>query len=76
MTAPIREGYHRTGILRTKINMTTAFTIFAKNNKRITFDICIDPFYSEKHMKYLKKVVEEIKSEKSEPLSGCSEKII
>lgn len=50
------------------LSMTTAFTIFAKKmtrEKRIPFDVCIDPFYSERHMEYLKKVVEEIESGKA-----------
>ena len=35
------------------MNMTTAFTIFAKKmsrEQRIPFDVSIDPFYSEKNM--------------------------
>lgn len=35
------------------INMTTAFTIFAKKvarEKRIPFDLSIDPFYSQSNM--------------------------
>lgn len=36
------------------MNMTTAFTIFAKKmsrEKRIPFDVSIEPFYSESNMK-------------------------
>ena len=47
--------------------MTTAFTIFAKKmtrEKRIPFDVSVDPFYSESNMTYLKKVVEDIESGK------------
>jgi len=36
------------------MNMTTAFTIFAKKmsrEKRIPFEVSIDPFYSESNMK-------------------------
>ena len=48
--------------------MTTAFTIFAKKmtrEKRIPFDVSVDPFYSESNMTYLKKVVEDMESGKA-----------
>lgn len=47
------------------LSMTAAFTIFAKKmtrEKRIPFDVSVDPFYSESNMTYLKKVVEDIES--------------
>ena len=50
------------------LSMTTAFTIFAKKmtrEKRIPFDVSVDPFYSESSMAYLKKVVEDIESGKA-----------
>ncbi|MBD5531294.1 MAG: type II toxin-antitoxin system RelB/DinJ family antitoxin [Lachnospiraceae bacterium] len=50
------------------LSMTTAFTIFAKKmtrEKRIPFDVSLDPFYSESNMSYLKKVVDDIESGKS-----------
>ena len=50
------------------MNMTTAFTIFAKKmtrEKRIPFDVSVDPFYSDANMNYLKKVISEIDSGKS-----------
>ena len=49
------------------LSMTTAFTIFAKKmtrEKRIPFEVSVDPFYSESNMAYLKKVVEDIESGK------------
>ena len=49
------------------MSMTTAFTIFAKKvcrEKRIPFDISIDPFYSENNISYLKKLVKDIASGK------------
>ena len=49
------------------LSMTTAFTIFAKKmtrEKRIPFDVSVDPFYSESNMAYLKKVVGDIESGK------------
>lgn len=50
------------------LSMTTAFTIFAKKmtrEKRIPFEVSLDPFYSEGNMKYLKQVVEDIESGKA-----------
>ncbi len=50
------------------MSMSTAFTIFAKKmrrEKRIPFDVSIDPFYSEANMAYLKKVMSEIDSGKA-----------
>lgn len=50
------------------LSMTTAFTIFASKmtrEKRIPFDVSIDPFYSESNMAYLKKVIEDIESGKA-----------
>ena len=50
------------------LSMTTAFTIFAKKmtrEKRIPFDVSVDPFYSECNMAYLKKVVDEIEAGKA-----------
>ena len=50
------------------LSMTTAFTIFAKKmtrEKRIPFDVSVDPFYSESNITYLKKVVEDIESGKA-----------
>ena len=38
------------------MNVTTAFTIFAKKmtrEKRIPFDVSVDPFYSESNMAHL-----------------------
>ena len=50
------------------LSMTTAFTIFAKKmtrEKRIPFDVSVDPFYSDSNMTYLKKVVDDIESGKA-----------
>ncbi len=47
------------------MNMSTAFNIFAKKMKRerrIPFDVSVDPFYSEENMNYLKRVISEIDS--------------
>ena len=50
------------------LSMTTAFTIFAKKmtrEKRIPFEVSVDPFYSESNMSYLKKIVGDIESGKA-----------
>ena len=50
------------------MNMTTAFTIFAKKmtrEKRIPFEVSVDPFYSDSNVNYLKKVISEIDSGKA-----------
>lgn len=49
------------------ITMSTAFNIFAKKvirEKRIPFDISIDPFYSESNMKALSKSIKELEKGK------------
>lgn len=50
------------------LSMTTAFNIYAKKvrrEKRIPFEISVDPFYSEHNMQYLKKVISDIESGKA-----------
>ena len=47
------------------MSMSTAFNIFAKKlrrEKRIPFDVSIDPFYSETNIRHLEKVTSEIDS--------------
>ena len=47
------------------MSMTTAFTIFAKKvsrEKRIPFDVAIDPFYSESNMRYLEQKMADYKA--------------
>ncbi len=47
------------------MSMTTAFIIFAKKvtrEKRIPFEVSVDPFYSEKNMKYLEKIITDIET--------------
>ena len=49
------------------ISMSTAFTIFAKKvrrEKRIPFEVSLDPFYSEENVAYLKRIISEIDSGK------------
>lgn len=50
------------------ITMTTAFNMFMKKmirEKRIPFDVSIDPFYSESNIKYLERVISDIDSGKA-----------
>ena len=47
------------------LNMTTAFTIFAKkmsHEQRIPFEVSADPFYSDKNMSAIDEAVEQIES--------------
>lgn len=49
------------------MNMTTAFTIFAKQSVRenkISVNLCGDPFYSESNMKFLQEGIAELDSGK------------
>lgn len=49
------------------MTMSTAFNIFAKKmirEKRIPFDVSIDPFYSESNMKALSKSIKELEEGK------------
>ena len=46
------------------ISMSAAFTIFAKKvgrERRIPFELAIDPFYSEANIRYLEKKLEKYK---------------
>jgi DNA-damage-inducible protein J len=50
------------------ISMSAAFTIFAKKvsrEKRIPFELSVDPFYSESNIKHLEKIMRDIKSGKA-----------
>ena len=47
------------------ITMTTAVTILAKKmarEKRIPFEVSVDPFYNEKNMEYLKQGLDQLSS--------------
>lgn len=49
------------------MNMTTAFTIFAKKmirERRIPFDVSVDPFYSKSNMEHLKMGIEALNAGK------------
>lgn len=46
------------------LSMSAAFTIFAKKvgrEKRIPFEVSVDPFYSESNIRYLEKIASDIK---------------
>lgn len=50
------------------MDMTTAFVIYAKkltSEKRIPFEVSVDPFYSDSNRKALKKSVKQIKDGKT-----------
>ena len=58
------------------MTMTTAFTIFAKKmsrEKRIPFEVSIDPFYSESNIKYLKESIKQL--EKGEVVEKTLEEL-
>jgi len=45
------------------LSMSAAFTIFAKKvarEKRIPFELSVDPFYSESNIRHLEKIVSDI----------------
>lgn len=49
------------------INMTTAFTIFAKKmsrEKRIPFEVSIDPFYSDANIQALEESIQQLRQGK------------
>ena len=53
------------------MSMSTAFTIFTKKmcrERRIPFEVSIDPFYSDSNMAYLARVTSEIDSGKAKPV--------
>ena len=50
------------------MSMSTAFTIFAKKmrrERRIPFEVSVDPFYSEANMSHLSSVISDIRSGKA-----------
>ena len=47
------------------LTITAAFKMFAKKvvrERRIPFDLSLDPFYSESNMEYLKKIIDDVDS--------------
>ena len=50
------------------ISMSAAFSIFARKvgrEKRIPFDVSVDPFYSESNIRHLEKIMRDIKEGKA-----------
>ena len=51
------------------MNMTTAFTIFAKKmtrERRIPFEVSVDPFYSEANQRHLKEAIKRLEEGKGQ----------
>ena len=49
------------------LSMSAAFTVFAKKvgrEKRIPFEVSVDPFYSDSNIRYLENIVRDIKEAK------------
>lgn len=47
------------------LSMSAAFTVFARKvsrEKRIPFDVSVDPFYSESNMRYLEQKMDDFKA--------------
>ena len=47
------------------LSMSAAITVFLKKvgrERRIPFDLSLDPFYSESNMNYLKNIVEDVRT--------------
>ena len=67
MDEDLKKGMEQPGNER-GLSMTTAFTMFAakvSREKRIPFEISVDPFYSESNMNYLRSIVADIESGKA-----------
>ena len=50
------------------LSMSTAFNIFARKvgrEKRIPFEVSVDPFYSESNIRYLESIANDIKEGKA-----------
>ncbi len=50
------------------LSLSAAFTVFAKKvvrEKRIPFDVSVDPFYSENNIRHLEHIVRDIKDGKA-----------
>lgn len=50
------------------LSMSAAITVFLKKvgrERRIPFDLSLDPFYSESNMNYLKSVMEDVRTGKA-----------
>lgn len=50
------------------LSMSAAFTIFAKKvgrEKRIPFDVSVDPFYSESNIRHLESIMHDVKDGKA-----------
>lgn len=67
MEEELKDNFEKT-CAELGMNVTTAITIFAlkmTREKRIPFEVSIDPFYSKSNIKYLENVVKDIESGKA-----------
>ena len=67
MDEHLKKDFEKTSSML-RMNVTSAITMFALKMtrvQRIPFEVSIDPFYSEKNMKYLEKVTNDIDSGKA-----------
>ena len=67
MEEDLKENFEKT-CAELGMNVTTAITIFAlkmTREKRIPFEVSIDPFYSKSNIEYLENVVKDIESGKA-----------
>jgi DNA-damage-inducible protein J len=63
----LKNGMERT-CKELGISMTSAFTMFAakvSREKRIPFEVSVDPFYNEKNTAYLKTLIDDVESGKT-----------
>lgn len=66
MDDDLKESFEKT-CSELGMNVTTAITIFAMKmtrEKRIPFEVSIDPFYSENNIEDLKNIVKDIENKK------------
>ena len=62
-----KETWNRR-VLNLGFSMSAAFTVFAKKvgrEKRIPFEVSVDPFYSDSNIRYLENIVRDIKDGKA-----------
>ena len=63
MAQTVNVNFRMDADLKRSMTMTTAFTIFAKKvsrEKRIPFEVSVDPFYSESNMRHLEQIAQDV----------------
>ena len=61
-------SYTHLDVYKRQLSMSAAFTVFAKKvgrEKRIPFEVSVDPFYSDSSIRYLENIVSDIKDGKA-----------